>query len=85
MQLNLIIVNLLFVSLAFFDVAEPWLHVGCTMIGMYVGQKLPQWELKLVEDINEIRASKGMAPMVGTNAWIKYEMPEANAPLDKKY
>jgi len=56
------------------------------MIGMYVGQKLPQWELKLVEDINELRASKGMPPMVGTNAWIKYEMPEGDdTPLTKKY
>jgi len=43
---------------------------------MYFGQKLPQWERALVEDINEIRKEKGMPPMVGTSAWIKYEMPE---------
>ena len=28
-------------------------------------------------DINEIRADKGMPPMVATNAWIKYKKPES--------
>ena len=60
---------------------EPWIHMGCAMFGMYLGHKLPQWELQLVEDINEIRESKGMPPMVGTHLWIKYRMPEADLPI----
>ena len=55
--------------------------MGCAMFGMYLGHKLPQWELQLVEDINEIRESKGMPPMVGTHLWIKYRMPEADLPI----
>lgn len=27
-------------------------------------------------DINEIRADKGLPPMIATNAWIKYDKPE---------
>jgi len=45
--------------------------VGCT-----IGSKYPKWEAKLVNDINELRAAKGMPPMVGTNAWIKYQIDE---------
>jgi len=68
-----------------FLTTEPWLHVGCTMIGMYFFTKMPQWERKMVEDINELRASKGLPPMVGTNAWIKYEIPEGEQPIKKSY
>jgi hypothetical protein len=39
---------------------------------MYAGNKYVQIERRLVDDINEIRADKGMPPMVGTNAWIRY-------------
>lgn len=51
---------------------EPWLHVGWFFAGAYIGNKLPQWERQLVEDINQLRAEKGLSPMVGTNAWIRY-------------
>ena len=58
---------------------EPWFHVGYFFLGAYLGQKWVQKELELVMDINEIRADKGMPPMVGTNAWIKYKKPETES------
>jgi hypothetical protein len=57
------------------------MHVGAAIAGMLFFYKLPQWELQLLKDINEVRASKGMPPMVGTNHWIKYDMPEADLPV----
>jgi hypothetical protein len=33
-------------------------------------------ERGLVEDINAIRANKGMPPLVGTNAWVRYSSDE---------
>jgi uncharacterized protein YkwD len=32
-----------------------------------------KFEQGLVEDINAIRANKGMPPLVGSNAWIRYD------------
>lgn len=57
-------------------VIEPWLHVGYFFLGGYIGQRWVNLEKELVMDINEIRADKGLPPMVATNAWIKYEKPE---------
>ena len=53
--------------------------MGYFFLGAYIGQKWVQKELELVIDINEIRADKGMPPMVGTNAWIKYKKPETDS------
>ncbi len=50
--------------------------MGYFVFGMYVGQKYVALEKALVEDVNQIRADKGMPPMVGTNAWIRYTEPE---------
>ncbi|KAL7496759.1 hypothetical protein ACHAWT_004906 [Skeletonema menzelii] len=55
---------------------KPWLHVGYFFLGGYIGQRWVNLEKELVMDINEIRADKGLPPMVATNAWIKYEKPE---------
>ena len=55
---------------------EPWLHVGYFFLGGYIGQRWVNLEKELVMDINEIRADKGLPPMVATNAWISYEKPE---------
>jgi hypothetical protein len=57
---------------------EPWFHVGYFFLGAYIGQKWVNLEKELVIDINEIRADKGLPPMVGTNAWVKYK-PEADS------
>ena len=56
--------------------AEPWLHVGMFVFGCWAGDYYTKLELKLVQDINEIRASKGLSPMIGTTAWIRYQAPE---------
>ena len=57
--------------------AEPWMHVGCFFLGVYVGQRWVRLEKELVMDINEIRADKGMPPMVATDAMLglKYQKP----------
>ena len=55
---------------------EPWMHVGMFFAGCWAGNYYPKLERELVEDINAIRASKGMPPMVGSAAWIRYRPPE---------
>lgn len=49
---------------------EPWLHVTYFFIGGWIGQQWVRLEKELVMDINEIRADKGMPPLVGTNAML---------------
>lgn len=61
----------------YFAQTEPWMHVGCFIVGCWAGHKYPQIELAMVQDINEIRAKKGMSPLVGSNAWIKYDTTSA--------
>ena len=58
---------------------EPWLHIGYFFLGAYIGQKWVNLESDLVIDINEIRADKGLPPMVGSDAWIKYKKPETDS------
>eukprot|EP01082_Thalassiosira_pseudonana_P011354 g10498.t1 g10498 contig4:1989719-1990425(-) len=58
---------------------KPWFHVGYFFLGGYIGNKWVNLEKELVVDINEIRADRGMPPMVGTNAWIKYKKPETES------
>mmetsp|Transcript_28127 Transcript_28127/g.40201 ORF Transcript_28127/g.40201 Transcript_28127/m.40201 type:complete len:86 (-) Transcript_28127:178-435(-) len=55
---------------------KPWLHVTYFFLGGYIGQRWVRLEKELVMDINEIRADKGLPPMIATNAWIKYDKPE---------
>lgn len=43
---------------------------------MWAGNKYVNLERALVDDINEIRKDKGLPPMVGTNAWIRYTTPD---------
>ena len=58
--------------------SEPWLHVTYFFLGGYIGQRWVTLEKELVMDINEIRADKGMAPMIATDAMLglKYQKPE---------
>ncbi|KAL7481525.1 hypothetical protein ACHAW6_007203 [Cyclotella cf. meneghiniana] len=58
---------------------QPWLHIGYFFLGAYIGQKWVNLERDLVIDINEIRADKGLPPMVGSDAWIKYKKPETDS------
>jgi hypothetical protein len=62
---------------------EPWLHATYFTIGAAVGNWLPKYEKSLVEDINELRAKKGLPPLVGTRAWIAYQIPEDENPLKR--
>jgi len=55
---------------SFFLYLEPWLHVTYFFVGGWVGERWVRLERELVIDINEIRADKGMAPMVATNAML---------------
>jgi hypothetical protein len=49
---------------------EPWLHVTYFFIGGWVGQRWVRLEKELVLDINEIRADKGLPPLIGTDAML---------------
>lgn len=42
--------------------AAPWEYVLGAGIGAYVGNKIPQWEAAMLEDINEMRADRNMPP-----------------------
>jgi hypothetical protein len=47
-----------------------------------VGNWYPKAERQLIVDINEIRADRGLPPLVGSNAWIRYKRPEGEiAPM----
>lgn len=52
-------------------------------VGAIFGNWLPKYELSLVADINKLRAEKGLPNMVGTNAWIKYKIPEGEDPMKR--
>ncbi|GKY96100.1 hypothetical protein MPSEU_000570200 [Mayamaea pseudoterrestris] len=54
---------------------QPWMHVGMFILGAYVGQRYVDLEDRLVEEINVSRASRGMPPLIGTAAWIRYAEP----------
>jgi len=54
------------------------MHVFMFTAGCVLGSKYPKWEKALVEDINEMRYAKGLPPMVGTAAWIRYRPPEGD-------
>ena len=63
--------------------SEPWMHAGMLIAGCYVGNAYPKWERKLVDEINAERKAKGLSPMVGTNAWIRYKIPEEEEQIRK--
>ena len=50
------------------------------IIGFAVGNWYPKAEKRLLLDINEIRADRGLPPLVGSNAWIRYQRPEGEVP-----
>mmetsp|Transcript_21525 Transcript_21525/g.30938 ORF Transcript_21525/g.30938 Transcript_21525/m.30938 type:complete len:88 (+) Transcript_21525:103-366(+) len=52
---------------------QPYLHVFYFMFGAWAGNGWMNAEKQLVQDINEIRADKGMPPLVGSSGtWIRY-------------
>ena len=47
-----------------------------TVVGYWVGEKYVKIEKKLAGDINQIRADKGLPPLVGTNSWVRYAVSD---------
>lgn len=56
--------------------AEPWMHVLCTFAGAWAANKWVTVEKNMLADVNEIRASKGLPPMVGTRAFFPLVPPD---------
>mmetsp|Transcript_60144 Transcript_60144/g.178333 ORF Transcript_60144/g.178333 Transcript_60144/m.178333 type:complete len:91 (-) Transcript_60144:640-912(-) len=54
----------------------PWMHFTFFFVGMWAGQLYVNTEKKLLADVNELRADKGLPPMVGTDKYFKYSPPE---------
>ena len=46
------------------------MHVGLFFVGAWAGNTYVQVEQQLVQDINEIRADRGMPPLAGTSSWF---------------
>mmetsp|Transcript_25690 Transcript_25690/g.41759 ORF Transcript_25690/g.41759 Transcript_25690/m.41759 type:complete len:100 (+) Transcript_25690:80-379(+) len=59
---------------------KPWLHVTYFFLGGYIGQKWVTLEKELVMDINEIRADKGMAPLVATDRMLGLHYRRSDSP-----
>ena len=57
------------------DFKEPWMHVLCTVGGAYGATKWVSAKEDLLADVNEIRAYKGLPPMVGTRTFFPFVPP----------
>ena len=80
------IISILIVS-CFFVLAisaEPWMHVLCTLGGAWGANKWVQIERDLLADVNELRANKGLPPMVGTHYFFPF-VPNVQVDESKKY
>eukprot|EP00529_Nitzschia_sp_RCC80_P040735 CAMPEP_0113457626 /NCGR_PEP_ID=MMETSP0014_2-20120614/9506_1 /TAXON_ID=2857 /ORGANISM="Nitzschia sp." /LENGTH=85 /DNA_ID=CAMNT_0000349129 /DNA_START=103 /DNA_END=360 /DNA_ORIENTATION=- /assembly_acc=CAM_ASM_000159 len=62
---------------------QPWMHVACTIGGAWALNKWVKVEKDLLADVNEIRASKGLPPMVGTH-WVFPLVPPNFEPEEGK-
>jgi hypothetical protein len=64
--------------------SEPWMHVVCTFGGAWVANKWVKIETDLLADVNEIRAYKGLPPMVGTHYYFPLIPPSFESEGSKK-
>ena len=55
---------------------DPWMHGLCTGGGAWVAKKWIKLEMNLMEDINELRAYKGLPPMVGSHNYFPFNPPK---------
>jgi len=56
---------------------SPWIHVGLFFVGAYAGDWYEKKEKSLLNDVNELRADKGLPPLVGTDNWFPtYMFPD---------
>jgi hypothetical protein len=60
------------------------MHVLCTIGGAWGANKWVQLENAMVEDINEIRAYKGLPPMVGSHYYFPFVPPNLHGEAPKK-
>ncbi|KAG7347171.1 hypothetical protein IV203_037400 [Nitzschia inconspicua] len=51
---------------------QPWMHVFCTLGGAWVANKWVKVEKDLLADVNELRANKGLPPMVGSHYFFPF-------------
>jgi hypothetical protein len=65
----------LFSSYFSFISLDPWMHVFCATGGAWAANKWATLEANLLADVNELRAYKGLPPMVGTHNWIPFVPP----------
>ena len=54
---------------------EPWMHVLCTFGGAWAATKWVNVKYALLADVNEIRAYKGLPPMVGSRNYFPFVPP----------
>lgn len=52
---------------------KPWLHLLYFGIGCYLGDKYPKVEASLLSELNEIRAERGMPPLIPSSKWLGVE------------
>eukprot|EP00540_Astrosyne_radiata_P023724 CAMPEP_0116850064 /NCGR_PEP_ID=MMETSP0418-20121206/15949_1 /TAXON_ID=1158023 /ORGANISM="Astrosyne radiata, Strain 13vi08-1A" /LENGTH=102 /DNA_ID=CAMNT_0004481913 /DNA_START=102 /DNA_END=407 /DNA_ORIENTATION=+ len=48
---------------------EPWNHVGLFLVGCWAGNAYVRLERNLLDDINQIRADKGLPPLAHSAGW----------------
>lgn len=63
-------------SFVSFFLSEPWFHVLYTVGGAWAANKWVKLEAGLLADVNEIRAYKGLPPMVGTTYYFPLVPPK---------
>mmetsp|Transcript_26628 Transcript_26628/g.62549 ORF Transcript_26628/g.62549 Transcript_26628/m.62549 type:complete len:93 (-) Transcript_26628:274-552(-) len=58
---------------------QPWMHVLCTIGGAWAAQKWTNAKYTMLADVNELRAYKGLPPMVGSNTYFPFVPPVEEA------
>mmetsp|Transcript_32848 Transcript_32848/g.68482 ORF Transcript_32848/g.68482 Transcript_32848/m.68482 type:complete len:86 (+) Transcript_32848:89-346(+) len=55
---------------------QPWMHVTLFGVGCYLGDYYVKYEAKLLAELNEIRAERGMPPLVPAKTWLGLDIPK---------
>jgi hypothetical protein len=61
------------------------MHVICTIGGAWVANTWVKAEKDLLADVNEIRAQKGLPPMVGSHYFFPFVPSLVESDQSKKY
>ena len=54
---------------------DPWMHVLCGCGGAWAANKWVKVKQDMLENVNEIRAYKGLPPVVGTHHYVPFMPP----------